>query len=152
MESHTWIQDNHTLFNLVCGPIIMWLVWKIPTFHWSLKVGLIFIVLFLAIGVVGMIDNLWYVPFALILVALRNGVALKPIRYLLLTIGILLIIAAIAFVIYACYQNPSNIFQFLFNPLSYVYFIPGILCITFANIAGEQIAERKAVKEPMNEN
>jgi hypothetical protein len=152
MELRTWIQENHTLFNLVCGPIVMWLVWKIPKVHWSMKVGLTFIGILLAVGVVGLFDNLWYLPIVLIVVSWRNGIALNPIRYLLLTSGILLIVAAIAFVIYACYQKPGNILQFLFNPLSFVYFIPGVVCISFANMAAERIAEGKAVKDAMNEN
>lgn len=152
MESGNWFVDNHTIISLITGPIAIWLIWKIPRLHWSIKFALIFVLLFISIGILGMIKNLWLAPLLLIYLAMLKGVALKPIRYLLLTLGIILSIAATAFVIYVCYQDPSNILQLLFNKLSLIYFLPGVLCITFAHIIDEKIDAKIKDKEASHEN
>ena len=153
MDIGEWFKEHHTTISLVGGPVIIWLVWRIPKLHWTLKLILLAGLLFLAIGVWGMILNSYLVPVLLVLYSAHKGFALKPIRYLTLGLAVMLLVAAVAFILYVFYQHPGAIIKNLLNPLLVVYFVPGFLAIIFSNMVKEKIDEQaKTTKETSNED
>lgn len=144
MDIGAWFTDHHTAISLFGGPIIMALVWKIPKLHWSLKIVLVFLALFLAVGVWGIMLNWWVVPVLLLWYAAHKGVGLKPIRWLTLGLAVILLAAAVAFLLYVFYQHPDEIIKNIVNPLIILYFIPGGLLMIFSNMVQEKIDARNA--------
>lgn len=74
----------------------MALVWKIPKLHWSLKIVSVFVAMFLAVGVWGIMLNWWVVLVLLLWYSAHKGVSLKPIRWLTLGLAVILLAAAVA--------------------------------------------------------
>ncbi len=139
MDFGEWFKEYHTAISLIGGPVIVWLVWKVPTLHWSLKLILVLIALFFGIGIWGMVLNAYIVPVVLIWLAAHKGIALKPIRWLTLGLAVILLLAAAAFLLYVFYQHPGDIIKNIMNPLIVVYFIPGFLFMIFSNMVQEKI-------------
>lgn len=122
----------------------MALVWKIPKLHWSLKIVSVFVAMFLAVAVWGIMLNWWVVPVLLLWYAAHKGVNLKPIRWLTLGLAVTLLAAAVAFLLYVFYQHPDEIIKNIVNPLIILYFIPGGPLMIFSNMVQEKIDTRNA--------
>jgi lysylphosphatidylglycerol synthetase-like protein (DUF2156 family) len=146
-------KEHHTAISLIAGPLIVWLVWRIPKLHWTLRLILLVGVLLLAIGVWGMILNSYLVPVLLVWYSTHKGFALKPIRYATLSIAIILFVAAVAFILYVFYRHPDEIIKNLRNPLLVVYFFPGLLAMIFSSMVKEKIDDRaRTAEETANED
>ena len=103
--------------------------------------------------------SFWYryesatVPVLLVWYSAHKGFALKPIRYVTLGTAVILLVAAVAFILYVFYQHPDEIIKNLLSPLLFVYFVPGFLAMIFSNMVKEKIDDRaRTTKETANED
>lgn len=146
MEFGEWFKDNHTWISLIVGPLVVWLISRIPKLHWSLKVVLIAAVLFFAIGAWGIILNWWLIPACLIILAIRHKRGLVAIRYITLVIGAIALLIPIAFFIYLIFTKPGtySFFNVFIRPVSYIYFMPGVILLVISNVLRETIDKERA--------
>ena len=70
--------------------------------------------------------------------AAHKGVSFKPICWLTLGLVVILLAAAVAFLLYVFYQHPDEIIKNIVHPLIIPYFIPCGLLMIFSNMVQEK--------------
>lgn len=132
MQLHEFIRTYHTEISLIGGPVVAWLISKLPKLHVLFKAVLFVGVMFLLVGIWGLILNTWLLLVLLVFYAIKHRTALAPLQYLSLGLGVLLTSLAIAFYGYMLFTKPGEFFSNLRNPLMYVYALPGILALSLS--------------------
>lgn len=128
-----FVMTYHTQVSLVFGPILIFVLlrWS-PLPRWA-NLLIAFGILLVALGMLGVIYNLWAFAIALVWTATKGRGGRRFLYYVALGLGVLLILAAIAFYVFVFVTNPKEFFANWWNPLSYIYLVPGILLLTVAD-------------------
>ena len=132
MEIHDLFRTHHTEISLVAGPALAWLISRLPRAHAFIKVVLFCTCMFFLVGLWGLMLNAWLIFGVLVFYAIKRRWALGPLRYMALSIAVLLTGAALAFYGYLLFTKPGEFFANLRNPLMYVYVLPGMLAFFLA--------------------
>ena len=142
---HDWFMQNHTAISLIGGPLILLACFKIPRLWASAKLMLSITVIVLLTGLIGLEYNVPAIIVTLMLIAIKRGILLAPIRIIFRGLSVLMGVLAGAFLLYVLFTNPSVILKSLWNPAIVLYFLPMMMFWIFADSAHEaQIEKSKA--------
>lgn len=145
---HDWFIRNHTAIALIVGPLILIVTFKIPRIWASAKLMLAILAIVLITGLIGLIYNAPAVIITFMLMGIKRGILLTPIRMIFRGLSILMGALVGVFLIYVLFTNPSAILKNWWNPALLLYFMPTVLFWIFADWAQEAHIEKSKAQAP----
>lgn len=139
-----FVATYHTEVSLVFGPALVFCLFRwSPLPAWA-NALLAISAMFFAIGLWGIVLNAWVLVALAMWLAAKRRTGLRVLRYLMLALAGLLLLAAAAFYLYLLFTKPGELFRSLGNPLLYLYALPGVLVFFLSQHIAEKIDQSSA--------
>jgi hypothetical protein len=130
-------RTHHTEISLVVGPLLALLIGLLPKVPVAIRALLFIGLMYFAVGIWGILLNWWLLLGLSIWYAVKQRLALGFLRIAARVLAVLLLGAAIVYYGFLLFTNPGEVIGNLWNPLLYLYLVPGVLAWLLADHVAE---------------